>query len=100
MRVDGYPGELYSSSRVAGDTTGAGVMASHMESTVGMCHAVREEGLLIRLLDGELSTSDENKVLAHLRTCHECLGLVADLLYTDERLKDLFSRREPRKERE
>jgi HD-GYP domain-containing protein (c-di-GMP phosphodiesterase class II) len=65
-----------------------------------MCHAVREEGLLIRLLDGELSTSDENKVLAHLRTCHECLGLVADLLYTDERLKDLFSRREPRKERE
>ena len=64
----------------------------------GMCRAIREEGLFIRLLDGELSQGDENRILMHLRTCHECLGLVADLLYTDTRLKELFSRREIRRD--
>jgi putative nucleotidyltransferase with HDIG domain len=70
-----------------------------MENTEGLCHAIREEGLLIRLLDGELQTGEENKVLAHLRMCHECLGVVADLLYTDSRLNELFSRQGNRKEK-
>jgi HD-GYP domain-containing protein (c-di-GMP phosphodiesterase class II) len=70
-----------------------------MENTEGLCRAIREEGLLIRLLDGELQTGEENKVLAHLRACHECLGVVADLLSTDSRLRDLFSRQEHRKEK-
>jgi HD-GYP domain-containing protein (c-di-GMP phosphodiesterase class II) len=63
-----------------------------METREGLCRAIREDGLLVHLLDGDLQTSDENRVLTHLRTCHECLGVVADLLYTDTRLKDLFSR--------
>ena len=64
-----------------------------MENSEGLCRAIREDGLLIRLLDGELPASDENRVLGHLRSCHECLGVVADLLYTDTKLKDLFSRK-------
>ncbi len=69
-----------------------------MNNTEGLCHAIREEGLLIRLLDGELSPTEEHKVLTHLRTCHECLGLTADLLYTDTRLKEMFDRQEAQPE--
>jgi len=70
-----------------------------MSTSEGLCRAIREEGLLIRLLDGELSPTEEHKVLTHLRTCHECLGLTADLLYTDDRLIDMFARhREQREE--
>ena len=51
---------------------------------------MREEGLIVRLLDGELQATEEHRVLTHLRTCHECLGLAADLLYADGKLKELF----------
>jgi len=67
-----------------------------MNNSEGLCHAIRDEGLLIRLLDGDLNPTDEHKVLTHLRTCHECLGLTADLLYSDDRLKGLFARQEER----
>ncbi|MCX6646755.1 MAG: HD domain-containing protein [bacterium] len=53
----------------------------------------------MQLLDGKLSPTDEHKVLTHLRTCPECLGLTADLLYTDDRLKELFSRQDEQKEK-
>jgi len=69
-----------------------------MEKTDGLCHAIREEGLLIKLLDGELSSAEEARVLAHLRSCVGCLGVVADLLYTDSRLKELFSRPNAKRE--
>jgi len=71
-----------------------------MNNLEGLCHAIREEGLLIRLLDGDLPATDEHKVLTHLRTCHDCLGLTADLLYTDNRLKDMFARQGERVERQ
>ena len=70
-----------------------------MNNSEGLCHAIRDEGLLIRLLDGDLNPTDEHKVLTHLRTCHECLGLTADLLYSDDRLKSLFARQEERVEK-
>jgi len=70
-----------------------------MNNSEGLCHAIRDEGLLVRLLDGDLSPTEEHKVLTHLRTCHECLGLTADLLYTDDRLKELFARQEERPEK-
>jgi HD-GYP domain-containing protein (c-di-GMP phosphodiesterase class II) len=69
-----------------------------MKNSEGLCRAIREEGLIIRLLDGELPPTEEHKVLTHLRTCHECLGLTADLLYTDERLKLMFARQEERQD--
>jgi HD-GYP domain-containing protein (c-di-GMP phosphodiesterase class II) len=71
-----------------------------MSNTEGLCRAIREEGLIVRLLDGDLPPSEEHTVLTHLRTCHECLGLTADLLYTDERLKDLFARQEEKKQKQ
>jgi len=71
-----------------------------MSNTEGLCRAIREEGLIVRLLDGDLPPSEEHTVLTHLRTCHECLGLTADLLYTDARLKDLFDRQEEKKQRQ
>ncbi|MFH1677066.1 MAG: HD domain-containing phosphohydrolase [bacterium] len=61
-----------------------------MENQEGLCRAMREEGLIIRLLDGELQPTEEHRVLTHLRICHECLGLAADLLYADGKLKELF----------
>jgi hypothetical protein len=61
-----------------------------MENAEGLCRAAREEGLIIRLLDGELSPSEEHRVLTHLRTCPDCLGLAADLLYTDGRIRQLL----------
>lgn len=71
-----------------------------MNSSEGLCRAIREEGLLIRLLDGDLPPNEEHAVLTHLRTCHECLGLTADLLYTDERLKQLFDRQQSEREKQ
>jgi HD-GYP domain-containing protein (c-di-GMP phosphodiesterase class II) len=65
-----------------------------MNNTEGLCHAIREEGLLTRLLDRELSPTDEHRVLTHLRTCRDCLGLAADLMYVDGRLKELFERQD------
>lgn len=70
-----------------------------MNKPEGLCRAIRDEGLIIRLLDGELEPTEEHKVLTHLRTCHECLGLTADLLYTDDRLKALFERHSDRDSR-
>ncbi|HDS31199.1 MAG TPA: HD domain-containing protein [Firmicutes bacterium] len=61
-----------------------------MENNEGLCHAIREEGLLTRLLDRELTPTEEHRVLTHLRTCHECLGIAADVMYVDSRLKELF----------
>ena len=77
-----------------------GQVTQEMNSTEGLCRAIREEGLLIRLLDGDLPPNDEHAVLTHLRTCHECLGLTADLLYTDSRLKDMFARQEEKKDKQ
>lgn len=71
-----------------------------MNSSEGLCRAIREEGLLIRLLDGDLPSTEEHTLLTHLRTCHECLGLTADLLYTDDRLKDLFDRQRENREKQ
>ena len=70
-----------------------------MKNSEGLCKPIKEQGLLIRLLDGELSPTDEHRVLTHLRTCPECLGVTADLLYTDERLKELFKRHDEQKEK-
>jgi HD-GYP domain-containing protein (c-di-GMP phosphodiesterase class II) len=71
-----------------------------MDNKEGLCHAIREEGLLVSLLDGELPPTEEHRLLTHLRTCHECLGLTADLLYTDSRLKELFARQEDQKDKQ
>ncbi len=71
-----------------------------MNISEGLCRAIREEGLIIRLLDGDLSPTEEHAVLTHLRTCHECLGLTADLLYTDSRLQELFARLEERRQQQ
>lgn len=69
-----------------------------MEGKEGFCHAIREEGLLVSLLDGELQTAQENRILTHLRMCPECLGVVADLLSVDNRLQALFQRKPQRRE--
>jgi hypothetical protein len=71
-----------------------------MSNSEGLCHSLRDDGLLLRLLDGELPQSEEHRVLTHLRTCHECLGLAADLLYTDTRLKELFARHDTQKDKQ
>jgi putative nucleotidyltransferase with HDIG domain len=71
-----------------------------MNNSEGLCKPIKEQGLLIHLLDGELSPAEEHKILTHLRTCPDCLGLTADLLYTDDRLKDLFHRHDQLKEKQ
>jgi HD-GYP domain-containing protein (c-di-GMP phosphodiesterase class II) len=60
------------------------------ENTEGICSSVREEGLLIRLLDGELDANQEHMVLTHLRTCADCLSLAANVLYMDSRVRDIL----------
>ncbi len=68
-----------------------------MDNYEGLCRAIREEGLLISLLNRELPSTEEHRVLTHLRTCKDCLGLAADLLYTDTRLKEMFDQQDETK---
>jgi HD-GYP domain-containing protein (c-di-GMP phosphodiesterase class II) len=54
------------------------------------CDKVDSEGLLIRLLDKELKEDEEEEILAHLRSCPDCLGKMAQVLITNDHLKEAF----------
>ena len=45
------------------------------------CLSVDKEGLIVKMLDGELTTEVEDALLFHLRHCTTCLAIVADVLF-------------------
>ena len=62
------------------------------------CEKVDHEGLLIRLLDKELETDDQDAVLAHLRTCQLCLSRMADIMLTDAQVRQTIQEADPQKQ--
>jgi hypothetical protein len=56
------------------------------------CREVDDKGLIVKMLDGELSREEEDALLFHLRNCPNCLAIVADVLFArshfEERGKD------------
>ena len=45
------------------------------------CWEVDKEGLIVRMLDGELTSDVEDVLLFHLKHCTACLAIVADVLF-------------------
>jgi len=54
-----------------------------------LCRRVTEEGIIMQLLDGELSLAQENFWLDHIRNCKDCLALAADLVWADTGMKSM-----------
>ena len=45
------------------------------------CREIDEDGLIVKMLDGELTTVVEDSLLFHLKHCTTCLAIVADVLF-------------------
>jgi hypothetical protein len=46
------------------------------------CREIDTKGLIVKMLDHELSVEQEDALLFHIRHCTDCMAIVADILFT------------------
>jgi len=63
-----------------------------------LCKRVVDDGIILSLIDGELTPEQENFWLEHIRNCRECLALAADVVWTDAGMRSLSVSQKGRKE--
>jgi len=45
------------------------------------CQDIDKQGLIVKMLDHELSVEEEDALLFHIRICPDCLAVVAEVLF-------------------
>jgi hypothetical protein len=53
------------------------------------CCEIDKQGLIVKMLDHELSTEEEDALLFHLRCCPDCLAIVAEVLFARSHFEKL-----------
>jgi hypothetical protein len=52
------------------------------------CEEIDSKGLIVRMLDHELSPEEEDALLFHIRHCTECLAIVAEVLFARSQFEE------------
>lgn len=52
------------------------------------CEEIDNKGLIVKMLDHELSAVEEDALLFHIRHCTDCLAVVAEVLFARSQFDD------------
>ena len=52
------------------------------------CEEIDRKGLIVKMLDHELSVEEEDALLFHIRHCTTCLAVVAEVLFARSQLEN------------
>ena len=52
------------------------------------CWEIDKDGLIVKMLDHELTMDEEDALLFHIRHCTTCLAVVADILFARSQLEE------------
>ena len=52
------------------------------------CRDIDKQGLIVKMLDHQLSPEEEDALLFHIRLCPDCLAVVAEVLFARSHLEN------------